>query len=177
MNRYKELKSRQQKEFDEVPLGFAFSEEQFNAMMKGWGLDPDKDLDKIAEVSAVGYIQKKDIAQLKGLTARHKKEMEEAVAGDTTGEGFIYEMFLHELNNNEYGYTGDVSDTLEALGLDLGQVEADSRLKRGLEKAEHEIIRRENALWEPSGTDTESPTEKKSRTAKTADPAAREPER
>lgn len=175
MNRYAELKSRQQKEFNEIPLGFAFSEEQFNAMMKGWGLDPDKDLDKIASIGAGGYIQKKDVAQLKGLTAKQKKEMEEAVADDTTGDGFIYEMFLYELRNYEYGYTGDASEMLEALGYDSKQIESDSRLKHGLEKAKHEIMRREGALWEPEKP--ESQPEKKDPAKAAASRSAHEPER
>lgn len=177
MNRYKELKSRQQKENAALPIGWAFGKEQFNAMMKRWGLDPEKDLDKIYQIGGGGYLRKEDAALLKDLGAKHRREIEEAIAGDTTGEGFIYEMFLHELNNHEYGYTGEVSDALEALGLDLGRVEADSRLKRGFEKAEHEIMRRENAMWEPSGADSGSQPEKKSRTAKAEIRAAHEPER
>ncbi len=175
MNRYKELKIRHQKETDALPIGWAFGEEQFGELMKRWGLDPEKDLDKICQTGGGGYIRKEDVALLKELGAKHRKEIEDAIAGDTTGEGFIYEMFLRELSNYEYGYTGDASDALEALGLDLGRVEADSRLKRGLEKAEHEIMRRENALWEPSGSDSGSQPEKKSQ--KTASRAAHEPER
>ena len=45
MNKYAELRSRQQKEVNALPLGFAFSNRQFEEMMKGWGLDPEKDLD------------------------------------------------------------------------------------------------------------------------------------
>lgn len=40
MESYREMRERQQKEFNELPLGFAFSNEQFAEMMKGWGLDP-----------------------------------------------------------------------------------------------------------------------------------------
>lgn len=36
-NRYAELKQRQQEEFNKLPLGFAFSDKQFNEMMKEWG--------------------------------------------------------------------------------------------------------------------------------------------
>lgn len=43
MESYRELRDRQQKEFNELPLGFAFSDKQFDEMMEKWGLDPEKD--------------------------------------------------------------------------------------------------------------------------------------
>ena len=43
MESYRELRDRQQKEFNELPLGFAFSDKQFDEMMGKWGLDPEKD--------------------------------------------------------------------------------------------------------------------------------------
>lgn len=143
MNRYEEMKARHQKEFNELPIGWGFDREQFDTMMKGWGLDPDKDLDKIASIGAGGYIQKKDVAQLKRLTAKQKKEMNDAVTGDATGDGFIYEMFFYELNNHEYGYTGDETEALAALGYNFKKIESDIRLKHGLEKAKTEIMRSE----------------------------------
>jgi hypothetical protein len=69
--------------------------------------------------------------------------MAAAIAEDKTGEGFIYEMFLYELDNHEYGYTGDTSDTLESLGYTAEQVLESPCLKRGIEKAVTEIYGRE----------------------------------
>lgn len=60
MESYRELRDRQQKEFNELPLGFAFSDKQFDEMMGKWGLDPEKDLDKIYRIPGGGFIQKKD---------------------------------------------------------------------------------------------------------------------
>ena len=42
MNKYKELRDRQQAEVNALPLGFAFGKSQFDEMMSGWGLDPEK---------------------------------------------------------------------------------------------------------------------------------------
>ena len=139
MNRYEELRNRQQEEFNKLPLGFAFSEKQFDEMMKKWGLDPEKDLDKIYRIPAGGFVQKKDHAHLHEVLDRHDKEMQEAIVADTTGDGFIYEMFLYELRNHEFGYTGEYEDTLEALGYTWEQVQADNRLKHGLDKATAKI--------------------------------------
>ena len=70
---------------------------------------------------------------------RHKREMKEAIAADPTGEGFIFDMFLRELENHEYGYTGDMTDALEALGFTAQEVVDDPRLNRGISKA-HQVI-------------------------------------
>lgn len=143
MNRYAELRNRQQEEFNALPLGFAFGQKQFDEMMRGWGLDPQKDVDKIYSIGAGGYVQKKDADLLHQTRKRHDTEMEAAIAEDKTGEGFIYEMFLYELENHEYGYTRDTEDTLDTLGYTAEDVIGDPRLKRGIEKAVTEICRRE----------------------------------
>lgn len=59
MESYRELRDRQQKEFNELPLGFAFSDKQFDEMMGKWGLDPEKDLDKIYRIRAVDSSRRK----------------------------------------------------------------------------------------------------------------------
>ena len=38
-NRYAELRQRQRQEVNALPIGFAFSDRQFEEMMRGWGLD------------------------------------------------------------------------------------------------------------------------------------------
>lgn len=134
-NRYAVLREKQQQEFNKLPLGFAFSNKQFDEMMKGWGLDPDKDLDKIYQIPGGGFVQKKDHALLHETMDRHQKEMEEAIAADPDGTGFVYEMFLYEMDNHEYGYTGDLEDTLDALGMTIEEIAASEKLMAGLEKA------------------------------------------
>lgn len=143
MNRYAELRNRQQAEFNALPLGFAFSNEQFNRMMKGWGLDPEKDCDKIYRIPGGGFVQKKDHAHLHEVMNRHDKELQEAIAADTTGDGFVYDMFLYELRNHEFGYTGEIEDTLDALGYTSEEIEADARLKHGLSRAITKIYEEE----------------------------------
>ena len=49
MNRYVELKRRQEKEVNEFPMFFAFSKEQFSEGMKKLGLEPDEK-DKIYSI-------------------------------------------------------------------------------------------------------------------------------
>ena len=40
MESYRELRERQQKEFNELPLGFAFSMEQFRGITERWQSAP-----------------------------------------------------------------------------------------------------------------------------------------
>ncbi len=142
MNRYAELRKRQQAEFNQLPLGFAFSDKQFKEMMEGWGLDPEKDTDKLYRIPGGGFVQKKDHALLHEMTERHSAELKAAIEADETGEGFVYEMFLYELDNHEFGYTGDTEDALDALGYTADEVLGNPRLKRGIEKAVTVISRR-----------------------------------
>ena len=143
-NRYTELRRRQRQEVNALPIGFAFSDRQFEEMMRGWGLDPETDLDKIYKAGNTGGFFKKSDAQLiRDTFSRHEKELRDAIAEDETGEGFIYEMFLDELDNHEYGYTRDTENTLDALGYTTDEGLESTLLKRGIEKAVTEICGRD----------------------------------
>lgn len=101
-NRYAKLCQRQQEEVNALPIGFAFGNKQFTEMMSGWGLDPEKDLDKIYKLGDTGGFYKRTDGQIiRDTFSRHEAELDKAIAEDKTGEGFIYEMFLYELNNHE----------------------------------------------------------------------------
>lgn len=141
MNEYAELRARQQEEFNALPLGFAFNDRQFAETMQGWGLDPEKDLDKICSIGYGGFMQKKDAGLVLDTTTRHEAELSAAIAADQTGDGFIRDMFLCELADHEYSYTMDLSDTLDALGYTAEDINADGRLRHGLEKACQVILK------------------------------------
>ena len=142
MNRYTDLKQRQQEEFNAFPMQYAFSDRQFNQAMAALGLDLT-DTDKVYRAPGGGIYRREDGPRLKAMMDRFDQELKDAIAGDQTGDGFIYEMFLYELDAHEYGYTMDRSDTLDALGYTADEVLGDPRLKRGIEKAVTEICRRD----------------------------------
>lgn len=139
MNRYADLKQRQQQEFDAFPIQFAFSDRQFAEGMAALGLQPT-DTDKIYKAPGGGFYRREDSQRLYDMMERFDREMQEAVAEDKTGDGFIYEMFLHELGNHEYGVTIDLSETLDALDFTPEAIRADPRLSHGLEKARQKIL-------------------------------------
>lgn len=134
MNAYQEMKDRQQKEFNAFPMGAAFSNQQFQQMMEKWGLTVN-DTDKICSIGGGCYIRKADIAAFTTLINKTAAELKNAITADTTGDGFIFDMFVYELANHEYCITYDLEETLDALGLTPEEVNADELLKYGLNKA------------------------------------------
>jgi len=135
MNAYVEMKNRHQQEVNAFPFFFAFSDKQFEEGMAKFGLSP-KDTDKIYSFGRTGgFYLRTDAPRLREMMDRHDKEMDEAIAADPTGEGFILEMFNEELADHEYVVSCDVSSTLDALGLEPEDIEKDQRLQHGLKLA------------------------------------------
>ena len=141
MNQYSVLRARQQKEIDAFPFMFAFSQKQFDEGMIRLGLKPT-DTHKIYSIGAGGYIRKSDSPAMHKMLDRHAAEMQAAIDADETGEGFVKDMFLYELDNHEYSYTWDLEPTLDALGLTVDQVVENTKLHHGLIEARKVIRRR-----------------------------------
>lgn len=133
-NQYLALKKKHQEEVSNFPMVFAFNKEQFGKAMEQLGLSVD-DTDKIYSIGGGGYIRKIDSEALHEMFERHGKERQEAIDNDETGDGFIYDMFSYELANHEYGYTGEIEDTLDALGLTYDEVNANEKLLYAFNKA------------------------------------------
>ena len=64
MNKYVEMKERHQKEVNNFPMKFAFSDEQFKKAMEELGLT-ENDLDKVVGIGAGGFIRKTDVKDYK----------------------------------------------------------------------------------------------------------------
>lgn len=137
---YAQMRSRHQKEYNDFPLGAAFSKEQFREQMEKWGLS-ENDTDKVVSIGYGCFIRKSDAEAFNEMNARHRKEEKDAIAADETGEGFIKGMFYYELANHEYGYTGDDEDAIHACGFAIREVYGNPVLYHGLELAKKEIMR------------------------------------
>lgn len=96
MNRYADLKLRQQQEFDAFPMIFAFSDKQLAEGMDSLGLAPT-DTDKIYKAPGGGFYRKEDSPRLKEMMDRFDRELQSAISGDETSDGFVYEMFFMNL--------------------------------------------------------------------------------
>ncbi len=140
--KYEKIKNKHQKRVNDFPLGFAFSNNQFKDMMEKWGLK-ETDTDKIYSIGAGGFIRKTDLEEYNKMWYEIRKEHNDLIKQDKTGEGYIKDMFLYELENHEYGYTYELEDTLDALELTYDQVMKSPSLKHGLELARKEVLGKE----------------------------------
>ena len=138
MNAYDEIKKRHQEEVNALPMYWAFTEERFDEVLKELGLTK-KDTDKLCRAPGGGFCLASDAQMIVSTLIRHSKELKAAVEADKTGEGFIKDMFLSELRNHEYTYTLETEETIESCGFTEEQVEADPRLKLGLEAASKQL--------------------------------------
>ena len=139
---YKAMKDRHQAEVNALPLAFAFSKDRYIEKLAEWNItEAEAEAGAILSIGAGGFIRATDEELVKSTFERIHDETEAAIAADTTGDGFIYEMFLYELNNHEYSYTGDVDETLDALNITWEEMADNRALLNGLNKALKEIGR------------------------------------
>ena len=138
-NAYLELKRKHQTEINNFPLGFAVNKTQFTEMMAKWNLTPD-DTDKIYSIGGGGYVRKCDSDALDEMLERHAAEIK--AARTENKNDYLFHMFNYELANHEYNYTGDLTDTLDALGLTIEDVTANAQMNEALLMA----VRHQNAI-------------------------------
>lgn len=140
METYKTMKERHQTEVNALPLAFAFSDRQYLDKLAAWNITPaEAEAGAVVGIGGAGFIRAEDRELVFNTFARHQAETAAAIAGDLDGTGFIYEMFLTELNNHEYSYTRDLSETLAALDLTVDDVNNNKALANGLYNAVKDI--------------------------------------
>lgn len=139
MNAYLEMQVRHQEELNAFPMFAAFNKEQFEEGMKKLGLKPTN-MKAIQNVGYSMFIRKKDEPAFREMCARQYKERADAITADTTGEGFIRDMFIAEMGNHEYSYTYDLTDTFRALQLTTSVVNANPALLHGLKLAQEAVL-------------------------------------
>ena len=127
-NIYKELKEKQQAEFDIFPIKFAFSREQEKKGLEELGL---ASANEAIGIGGGGFIRESDKQAFYDMLEKFDKEHTQMLENPK----YVVDMFKYELANHEYGYTYEVEDTLDALDLTLNKVMQTPNLKAGLEKA------------------------------------------
>lgn len=139
-NSYSEMKERQQHIVDNFNgWFFAFTNDQFDEGMKKVGLNPDE-TSKVVRIGGGGFVKKDRLKAMEFMFDSMRKEMQEAIDADKTGTGFIYDMFRYELENHEYGYTGELDETLESLDLTMEDINANPALLNGLGLAIEKVM-------------------------------------
>lgn len=135
METYREFKNRQQQEFNNFPMFYAFSDSQFKKGMESIGLNPS-DTDKIYKFGdSGGFYKRSDSQKLIAMLDRFDDEMKEAMKDDS----FVIDMFRNELADHEFCITHDYEDTLEACGLSYEDL--DERLIKLLLQARSDYLK------------------------------------
>ena len=132
MSKYTDLKAKHQAEVNAFPFGFAFNQSQFDKMMIKWGLKPT-DIREILSIGGGGYIRRSDADAFKEMMGRHKIQMKMAMKKNE--DDFLFHMFNYELANHEYCVTGELDDTLDALGLTIEEINANPIMADALKRA------------------------------------------
>lgn len=127
------MKKAHQEEVNRFPFGFAFGSKQFAEMMQGWGLNAEskEDLQKIVSIGAGGYVRKEDVPDMEEMFARQKREQQEF---RKRGKD-LFAMFCDALCDHEYIVTGDVMESLDALGISVEELNKSEQMKKALAKA------------------------------------------
>lgn len=115
---------------------FAFNDKQFRDGMKKLGLKPT-DTDKIYRGGIAGMFYPKECGHEFHVTAEKYCNDLCALRKD---DKFLYQEIYYELGNHEYGYTMDISETLDALDLSPDDVHNPGRIHDIFEKARKDYL-------------------------------------
>lgn len=108
---YLDITNRHQKEVNDFPIAFAFSEEQFEEALEKLGAKKEE---CVTIFGSGDIVRKTDAKRFTDMLKRHTKEIQEAMKD----EEFAEEAFLYEMDNHEYAInlSGD-EDVLDCFGL------------------------------------------------------------
>ena len=143
MTSYEELKECYRKKINDYLKQyafFAFNEEQYTEGLKKLHVtDPDD----VIPIGAGGYMLQDQTDGFREILEAESRERSDAIADPINGLQFATGMFKYELNNHEYSYTGDITETIEALGYSLADIDNSPRLKQALQDACSLILQQE----------------------------------
>ena len=145
MNLYRTQQTAQQRRMNEFVSKyafFAFDENQFNEGLEKLGIAPGTE-DALVSIPGGGYVLAVKVQDFKDLLKSFRQERADAIRDTETGAQFAYDMFRASLNDSEYSYSEDAEDTLNSLGYDLQDIEADPVLKTAFEKACKDILQKD----------------------------------
>lgn len=129
---YRQLRERHQKEINQFPIVFAFSKQQLSdGVKKAFDLDLNTSASELRSIGCGGFILKKDADALHEMLSRHGKELKEG----QQDYNFCYEMFVYEMNDHEFSYTGDLEEVLNACSVTNEELEKSVTLQKALAAA------------------------------------------
>jgi hypothetical protein len=129
--RYSDFKLAEREAIDALPIEFAFNDDQFHDMLKKFGLTI-KEKDKLRRIPGGGFCLATDAKMIVETMLSWSKRLSEIIGTD---DEFAVDALRYELDNHEYGYTGEPDDALLELGLPRSVSELDDRMKSLFSKA------------------------------------------
>lgn len=131
---YRQMSKRHQSEFNNFPCFFAFSMKQFEEGMEKLGVKSESEL-----YQGIGgmFYRRTDAPKLHEIIERNHNEMQEALHKDMD---FLYHAVRYELANHEFCITEDWEPTLDTLGLEAEEIEANENMKAACLKAMNDYM-------------------------------------
>lgn len=130
--KYEELKAKHQQEVNDLPIYFAFGNEQLEKLTQQLGFkDQDELLKNVFTIGAGSIILNKDKDKVLNTFLEHDKAMLKAFEDDE----FLQSAFEYELANHEYIITYEIEPTLCALGIKLTEYQTNERYQDIMKKA------------------------------------------
>ena len=122
---YSDFKLAQRESIDALPIEFAFNDDQFHEMLKKLGLTLSEK-DKLRRIPGGGFCLATDAKMIVDTMSSWSRKLTEMINSD---DDFAVDALRYELDNHEYGYTGEPDDALLELGLPSDVNKLDDRMK------------------------------------------------
>lgn len=122
---YSDFKLAEREAIDALPIEFAFNDDQFHDMLKKFGLTLDEK-DKLRRIPGGGFCLATDAKMIVETMLSWSRKLSEIIKTD---DEFTVDALRYELDNHEYGYTGEPDDALLELGLPSDVNKLDERMK------------------------------------------------
>lgn len=137
---YKQYKENRQKDFNKLPIYWAFGEQQFKELLQKLNLkDTPQDLKKLVNIGCGGLMLKSDLPLLKNHNQTYSSDT--LIFWLTHNFKFAYDALFYEMNNHEYYYTYEITDTLQSLGLSFEDIEKNAYLKLAYLRARKDYLK------------------------------------
>ena len=134
-NLYLDYKRKVEKDIEEFPMAFAFSDKQLKEGLDKLGVSSKSE---VISIGYGGFIRKSDKQKFIEMNERHENKKKELMKN----EKFVYQMFRYELANHEYVIRRDYTDTLDALGLTMDDINNNPMWKKQLIKARDDYLKK-----------------------------------
>ena len=138
METYRQMTQRQQKEvnaFLSAHAFFAFSPDQYDKGLQKFSIAKEDAPTLLCSIGAGGFMLKDKYNDYVALAEKVYQERQAAIQDPDTGYQFALGMFTDELENHEFSYTQELTETLDCLGYTLKDIIADQTLSDALLQA------------------------------------------